>query len=52
MCCSLKKKDSQRIWIFTNNDSPQAPDAEETGRIQKQVQVGRFLVVLRRIAWL
>lgn len=36
---SLKKKDSQRIWIFTNDDSPQGPDGEEVGRIQKQVQV-------------
>ncbi|KAE8908916.1 hypothetical protein PF005_g13151 [Phytophthora fragariae] len=35
---NLKKKDSQRIWIFTNDDSPQTPDAEEVGRIQKQVQ--------------
>jgi hypothetical protein len=36
---SLKRKDSQRIWIFTNDDNPQASDAEEVGRIQKQVQV-------------
>ncbi|KAF1788899.1 Ku70, bridge and pillars domain [Phytophthora cactorum] len=36
---SLKKKDSQRIWIFTNDDSPEGPDADEVGRIQKQVQV-------------
>ncbi|RMX66668.1 hypothetical protein DD238_006606 [Peronospora effusa] len=35
---SLKKKDSQRIWIFTNDDSSQAPDTEEVDRIQKQVQ--------------
>ncbi|ETM36562.1 hypothetical protein, variant 1 [Phytophthora nicotianae] len=35
---NLKKKDSQRIWIFTNDDSPEGPDAEEVGRIQKQVQ--------------
>ncbi|EGZ26474.1 hypothetical protein PHYSODRAFT_484094 [Phytophthora sojae] len=35
---NLKKKDSQRIWIFTNDDSPQGPDGEEVGRIQKQVQ--------------
>ncbi|KAG6582791.1 putative ATP-dependent DNA helicase 2 subunit [Phytophthora cinnamomi] len=35
---NLKKKDSQRIWVFTNDDSPQGLDAEEVGRIQKQVQ--------------
>ncbi|POM62503.1 ATP-dependent DNA helicase 2 subunit [Phytophthora palmivora] len=35
---NLKKKDSQRIWIFTNDDSPEGPDVEEVGRIQKQVQ--------------
>ncbi|KAG2762213.1 hypothetical protein JG687_00016087 [Phytophthora cactorum] len=35
---NLKKKDSQRIWIFTNDDSPEGPDADEVGRIQKQVQ--------------
>ncbi|KAG7388283.1 X-ray repair cross-complementing protein 6 [Phytophthora pseudosyringae] len=35
---NLKKKDSQRIWIFTNDDNPEGPDAEEVGRIQKQVQ--------------
>ena len=44
---SLKKKDSQRIWIFTNDDSPQASDTEEADRIQKQVQVTflAFLIV-------
>ncbi|CAI5705547.1 unnamed protein product [Peronospora effusa] len=35
---NLKKKDSQRIWIFTNDDSSQTPDTEEVDRIQKQVQ--------------
>lgn len=35
---NLKKKDSQRIWIFTNDDSPEGSDADECGRIQKQVQ--------------
>ncbi|KAL3662452.1 hypothetical protein V7S43_012310 [Phytophthora oleae] len=35
---NLKKKDSQRIWIFTNDDSPEGPDPEEIGRFQKQVQ--------------
>ncbi|EEY59535.1 ATP-dependent DNA helicase 2 subunit, putative [Phytophthora infestans T30-4] len=35
---NLKKKDSQRIWVFTNDDSPEGPDAEEVGRIKKQVQ--------------
>ncbi|RLN38465.1 hypothetical protein BBJ28_00012232 [Nothophytophthora sp. Chile5] len=40
---NLKKKDSQRIWIFTNDDNPQVPDAEETGRIQKQVELKRTL---------
>ncbi|KAL4110931.1 hypothetical protein PRIC1_002615 [Phytophthora ramorum] len=35
---NLKKKDSQRIWIFTNDDNPHGPDPEEIGRIQKQVQ--------------
>uniref|UniRef100_A0AAV1U322 SAP domain-containing protein n=1 Tax=Peronospora matthiolae TaxID=2874970 RepID=A0AAV1U322_9STRA len=35
---NLKKRDSQRIWIFTNDNSPQGSDAEEVGRIQKQVQ--------------
>ncbi|GMF53034.1 unnamed protein product [Phytophthora fragariaefolia] len=39
----LKKKDSQRIWLFTNDDCPQGPDAEEVGRIQKQVQLKRTL---------
>ncbi|DBA04673.1 TPA: hypothetical protein N0F65_012256 [Lagenidium giganteum] len=33
---NLKKKDSQRIWIFTNDDNPPLPDADERGRIQKQ----------------
>jgi len=46
----LKKRDSQRIWIFTNNDNPQTPDAEEAGRIQKQVQVGRRFVVVSFVA--
>ncbi|KAF1315995.1 Atp-dependent dna helicase 2 subunit, partial [Globisporangium splendens] len=35
---NLKKKDSQRVWLFTNDDSPPPPDAEEKGRVQKQVQ--------------
>ncbi|KAG7395792.1 X-ray repair cross-complementing protein 6 [Phytophthora boehmeriae] len=35
---NLKKKDLQRIWIFTNDDNPPVPDGEEIGRIQKQVQ--------------
>lgn len=35
---SLKKKDVQRIWIFTNDDQCVVPDTEETSRIQKQVQ--------------
>uniref|UniRef100_K3WYY1 Ku domain-containing protein n=1 Tax=Globisporangium ultimum (strain ATCC 200006 / CBS 805.95 / DAOM BR144) TaxID=431595 RepID=K3WYY1_GLOUD len=35
---NLKKKDSQRVWLFTNDDSPPPPDAGETGRVQKQAQ--------------
>jgi ATP-dependent DNA helicase 2 subunit 1 len=35
---SLKKKDSQRVWIFTNDDQCVVPDADEVGRVQKQVQ--------------
>ncbi|TMW66490.1 hypothetical protein Poli38472_004255 [Pythium oligandrum] len=35
---NLKKKDSQRVWIFTNDDSCVVPDSDEVGRIQKQVQ--------------
>lgn len=36
---SLRKKDTQRVWLFTNDDSPLPPDPEEKGRVQKQVQV-------------
>ncbi|KAJ0408746.1 hypothetical protein P43SY_001970 [Pythium insidiosum] len=35
---SLKKRDSQRVWIFTNDDGCVAPDADETARIQTQVR--------------
>ncbi|GAB9463970.1 Atp-dependent dna helicase 2 subunit [Globisporangium polare] len=35
---NLRKKDTQRVWLFTNDDSPPPPDTEEKGRVQKQVQ--------------
>ncbi|CAH0476765.1 unnamed protein product [Peronospora belbahrii] len=35
---NLKKKDLQRIWIFTNDDSPKGIDTKEAGRIRKQIQ--------------
>ncbi len=36
---SLKRKDAQRVWIFTNDDRPIVPDQEEAQRVLKQVQV-------------
>ncbi|GLD98746.1 hypothetical protein PINS_up007464 [Pythium insidiosum] len=35
---SLKKKDSQRVWIFTNDDACVTPDADERGRVETQVR--------------
>ncbi|CEG40410.1 atp-dependent dna helicase 2 [Plasmopara halstedii] len=35
---NLKKKDSQRVWIFTNDDTLAGSDEEEIKRSQKQMQ--------------